>query len=136
MQMSETGAAVSVDKQQTPVPHDALLERIRIYWNEHIHDLELAKHPVGTLGFSMPKIWLIDDTQLAKASVLIDEYQRQRQGRAREDYQHRVATGQSRTLIDIFKEAPRWFMGYLLTIVIVIYFLSFYLSIRSKRMDV
>lgn len=30
---------------------DPLLEKIRIYWNEHIHDLELAKHPVGTKGF-------------------------------------------------------------------------------------
>lgn len=30
---------------------DPLLEQIRQYWNEHIHDLELAKHPVGTHGF-------------------------------------------------------------------------------------
>lgn len=30
---------------------DPLLEEIRGYWNEHIHDLELAKHPVGTKGF-------------------------------------------------------------------------------------
>lgn len=28
-----------------------LLEKIRKYWNEHIHDLEIAKHPVGTKGF-------------------------------------------------------------------------------------
>ncbi len=27
------------------------LEEIREYWNAHIHDLELAKHPVGTIGF-------------------------------------------------------------------------------------
>ena len=30
---------------------DPLLEKIRQYWNDHIHDLELAKHPVGTKGF-------------------------------------------------------------------------------------
>jgi ubiquinone/menaquinone biosynthesis C-methylase UbiE len=30
---------------------DPMLEKIRCYWNEHIHDLELAKHPVGTKGF-------------------------------------------------------------------------------------
>ncbi len=29
----------------------ALLEEIRSYWNEHIHDLAIAKHPVGTKGF-------------------------------------------------------------------------------------
>jgi len=28
-----------------------LLEEIRKYWNEHIHDLEIVKHPVGTKGF-------------------------------------------------------------------------------------
>lgn len=30
---------------------DPLLEAIRIYWNEHIHDLEIATQPIGTLGF-------------------------------------------------------------------------------------
>jgi 2-polyprenyl-3-methyl-5-hydroxy-6-metoxy-1,4-benzoquinol methylase len=29
----------------------ALLEAIRVYWNEHIHDLEIAQHPIGTLEF-------------------------------------------------------------------------------------
>ena len=37
----ETGAALQ----------DPLIEQIRTYWNEHIHDLELAKHPIGTAGF-------------------------------------------------------------------------------------
>ncbi len=31
--------------------NDPLLEKIRAYWNEHIHDLELARHPVGSRGF-------------------------------------------------------------------------------------
>lgn len=30
---------------------EPVLEEIRRYWNDHIHDLELAKHPVGTRGF-------------------------------------------------------------------------------------
>lgn len=30
---------------------DPLLEAIRTYWNEHIHDLEVATQPIGTLGF-------------------------------------------------------------------------------------
>ncbi len=30
---------------------DALLEQIRDYWNAHIHDLEIATHPVGTAEF-------------------------------------------------------------------------------------
>jgi ubiquinone/menaquinone biosynthesis C-methylase UbiE len=33
------------------VIHDELLSRIRAYWSEHIHDLEIASHPVGSAGF-------------------------------------------------------------------------------------
>lgn len=29
----------------------ALLEQVRAYWNEHIHDLEIATHPIGSAGF-------------------------------------------------------------------------------------
>jgi 2-polyprenyl-3-methyl-5-hydroxy-6-metoxy-1,4-benzoquinol methylase len=28
-----------------------LIEEIRNYWNQHIHDLEIARHPVGSQGF-------------------------------------------------------------------------------------
>lgn len=31
--------------------NDSLLAAIRAYWNEHIHDLEIANHPVGTAEF-------------------------------------------------------------------------------------
>jgi 2-polyprenyl-3-methyl-5-hydroxy-6-metoxy-1,4-benzoquinol methylase len=31
--------------------HDPLLIAIRDYWNEHIHDLEVATEPIGSLGF-------------------------------------------------------------------------------------
>lgn len=30
---------------------DPLLEEIRVYWNEHIHDLEIATQPIGSKGF-------------------------------------------------------------------------------------
>lgn len=86
------------------------------------HEIDFYETSAGILGFSMPGIWLRDETQLAKARGLIDEYQNQRQGSAQQDYQNRLDSGESRTIIDIFKEAPRRFIGYLLTIVIVIYF--------------
>jgi len=41
----------TTEKSQTMKLSDPLLEKIRVYWNEHIHDLELAKHRVGTKGF-------------------------------------------------------------------------------------
>jgi len=34
-----------------PLRPSYLSERVRRYWNEHIHDLKIVKHPVGTLGF-------------------------------------------------------------------------------------
>ncbi|MEM2126250.1 MAG: class I SAM-dependent methyltransferase, partial [Candidatus Methanosuratincola sp.] len=33
------------------VLNDPLLEAVRQYWNEHIHDLEIATQPVGSAGF-------------------------------------------------------------------------------------
>ena len=86
------------------------------------HEFDFYETSAGILGFSMPGLWLKDETQLAKAQALIDEYQRQRQDRARADYQNQQAAGQSRTIMDMFKESPARFMAYLFTIAIIIYF--------------
>src|SRR5262245_60884858 len=29
----------------------ATLDEVRAYWEEHIHDLEITRHPVGSRGF-------------------------------------------------------------------------------------
>lgn len=34
-----------------PAERTAKLDSIRTYWNEHIHDLEITRHPVGSRGF-------------------------------------------------------------------------------------
>ena len=47
--MSETIATEA--KQARQAGGDALLEAVRTYWNEHIHDLEIATQPVGSRGF-------------------------------------------------------------------------------------
>lgn len=88
----------------------------------HENAIEFFETSAGILGFSMPGIWLKDDTQLEKAQKLIDEYQHQRQNSAQKDYQHRQAAGNSRTMFDMFREAPRRFIAYLITIIMVIYF--------------
>jgi len=38
-------------EETTAERNDSMLEKIGNYWNDHIHDLELAKHPVGSKGF-------------------------------------------------------------------------------------
>ena len=85
------------------------------------NQIDFYETSAGILGFSLPGIWLKDETQLIKARALIDDYQHQRQHRAREDYQKQLANGQSRSVVDIFKEAPRRFIAYLITIAIIIY---------------
>jgi ubiquinone/menaquinone biosynthesis C-methylase UbiE len=50
--MGNSSADVSAQIRGTRDRDSAsLLEEIRRYWNEHIHDLEIAKHPVGAKGF-------------------------------------------------------------------------------------
>ncbi len=58
--MAQLATASERKEMATVTAHEAqadlglknpLLEQIRQYWNEHIHDLELAQHPVGTHGF-------------------------------------------------------------------------------------
>ncbi len=52
-------STIEIEKETAAVSGDGLdkldlspkLRKIGQYWNERIHDLELAKHPVGTLGF-------------------------------------------------------------------------------------
>ena len=39
------------DVSSDPARHGDLLKSIANYWNAHIHDLAVAKHPVGTQGF-------------------------------------------------------------------------------------
>ena len=85
------------------------------------NEIDFYETSAGILGFSMPGIWLKDETQLAKARQLIDEYQRQRQVRAREEYQNQLDSGHARNMFDMFKEAPLRFIGYLLAIAVVIY---------------
>jgi SAM-dependent methyltransferase len=35
----------------TPTTFGSLPAAITAYWNEHVHDLQIATHPVGTIGF-------------------------------------------------------------------------------------
>jgi 2-polyprenyl-3-methyl-5-hydroxy-6-metoxy-1,4-benzoquinol methylase len=43
----ETGTALSASRADWNNAVDA----IRVYWNEHIHDIAIAQHPVGSKGF-------------------------------------------------------------------------------------
>lgn len=101
------------------VPHDEAQDIRELLYE---HKIDFYETSAGILGFSMPGLWLQDETQLAKARALIEEYQQQRQGRAREAYQKQLNIGQSRSMLDIFKESPLRFIAYLFTIALILYF--------------
>ncbi len=48
--MTTTSDAIAGTGQELQLD-DPVLRQIQTYWNEHIHDLELARHPVGAVGF-------------------------------------------------------------------------------------
>lgn|SRR5690625_3616506 len=47
------------------------------------HQIDFYETPANRWGISAGAIWLRDDSQLAKARQLMDEYQRERQQRVR-----------------------------------------------------
>jgi hypothetical protein len=95
---------------------------------EEVREL-LASHEIGfyeTLpgnwGVSMPAIWLRDEGQLQEARALIDEYQKKRLVRVREEYALMQRAGTNRTILDVIRENPLRFVVYLAAIAMVIYF--------------
>ena len=86
------------------------------------HDIDYYETSAGIFGFSMPAIWLKDESQLETASCLIEDYQQQRLLHAHEEYARQQLDGKARTIFDIFKEAPLRYIGYILTIALVVYF--------------
>ncbi len=101
------------------VPDDEA-EEIRTLLNEQ--SIDFYETPAGNWGISMPSLWLNDESQLARANALIDDYQQQRMLSARSAYQQQKQTGSHRTLIDSLLENPLRFMVYLTIVIAIIYF--------------
>lgn len=99
------------------VPDDEAQD-IRDLLNEH--DIDFYETSAGILGFSMPGIWLENDEQQAEASRLIDEYQALRQARVQKEY--RLS---NRTVLQMFKEDPLRYLGIVLVIALICYFMIF-----------
>jgi len=85
-------------------------------------EIDFYETPAGNWGISAPVIWLKDASQLDKARLLIDAYQRERQVRAREEYTQLKRAGRQRTIMDVIKENPLRFIVYLAAIVAIVYF--------------
>lgn len=84
------------------------------------NDIDYYETSAGAFGISMPGLWLKNEEQLAKARQLIDEYQQLRQQTAREEYEQGT-----RTIIEMFKEAPLRYLSFVLAIILIIYLMIF-----------
>lgn len=85
------------------------------------NDIDFYETSPGNWGFSMPGIWIRDVDQFDKARVLIDEYQRARVIKVREEYARLKREGKNRTFIDWAKENPVQLIFFLAIIAAVLY---------------
>ncbi len=78
--------------------------------------------PSGRWGISSPALWLRDESQVDRAKSELDQYQKQRYLRAKEEYESLKREGEQRTYTDIFRESPGRFLFYILIITLILYF--------------
>lgn len=104
------------------VPEDEAEDIRRLLTDNRIDFYETS---AGAFGISMPGLWLADESQWLEARKLIDEYQEQRHKNARQEYLKHKHAGTARTVIDIYRENPLRFIGYLVTIFLLTYLTIF-----------
>jgi len=83
--------------------------------------IEHYETPGGNWGISMPAIWVRDDSRLSEARALIDEYQRERQQRMRQEYERLKREGRHPTVIDKIKEDPVQAIVSLAVVALILY---------------
>jgi hypothetical protein len=84
--------------------------------------VEFSETLAGNWGLSSAAIWLPDDSRLEEARALIADYQRERQARARAEYEQLCREGKQRTLVDVIQAHPLRFFAYMAVIAIILYF--------------
>jgi hypothetical protein len=100
------------------VPGDELEE---IYELLQSHDIACYETSAGMFGISLPALWVRDDVQWPEAQALLEEYSTERLRRAREQQAAAMASGQVRTLWQVFAERPVRFVVYLMIVVALVY---------------
>lgn len=84
--------------------------------------IDFYETSAGNWGISTAAIWLRDESRRQQARSLIEEYQRERLARAREEYARLRREGKQRTLIDVARAQPLRFIVYLAAIAAILYF--------------
>ena len=100
------------------VPDDEA-EEIRQLLTEN--NIDFYETPAGNWGISMPAIWLDDETQLARAKILIESYQEDRAVRKRLEYLQLKEEGKQRTIVNVAREQPLLLTFYIAIVVLILY---------------
>lgn len=82
--------------------------------------IEFYETPPSRWGISAGRIWVGDRDTAARAEVLLAEYQRERQVRARDLHRAAVRQGSAKTVWRLVRERPLSAVGVLLVIVFII----------------
>jgi len=94
------------------------------------HGIETYETSAGNWKISMPGIWLKNDDQLSHAKALLEDYQKQRYQRARQELDSLQSKGETKAFWNNFLENPLQVTLYLGFVAIVLYLsLQFFLSL-------
>ena len=94
------------------------------------HGIESYETTAGNWKISMPGIWLKNDDQLCHAKALLEDYQKKRYQRARQEFENLQSKGETKTFWKNFLENPLQVTFYLGLIAIVLFLsLQFFLSL-------
>lgn len=86
------------------------------------NEIEFFETNAGNWGISLPALWLKKDDQFSEARQLLDNYQRERSARIREEYELSRERGEIRTIWSSFLENPTRFILYLGLVAAVLFF--------------
>lgn len=100
------------------VPDDEAEEIRELLTSNHIDYYETS---AGNWAISAPAIWINNEDQESQARLLIDQYQRERVTRIREEYARLKQAGRHRTIMDVIKDNPRQFIVYMIAIAVIVY---------------
>jgi hypothetical protein len=85
------------------------------------HQIDFYETQAGRWGFSVAAIWLREDAEAPAARALIEEYQRERTRRVREESAALRRAGQHETLLDRLKRRPVTALVYAAIILGILY---------------
>ncbi len=85
------------------------------------HSIAFYETSAGNWGVSLPAIWLHHDEDYPQARQLLDNYQRERSARMREQYLADKAAGRADTMLGMLTRDPFKVLSYLALIAIILY---------------